>query len=1173
MSMVACLCAWVGGKAVAPGGPTPAPFDMRGSWLSSPDPRAQVAQFRRTFFVTSDVRVAWIAVAAHEGYEVIVNGTTGGQSLLWRPTRPFQTGLSEGGQRVTPPESLLDLNFPREYQWEGHQGERLPGLFDIGPYLSPGKNVVCIEVETRAPPVALSVDGEVLLWSGERIALASDGDYKAAPEPPSTSAWTRADFVDGDWPEAPRTDPAPGRTLRVVDPDVYREPFAGRELRARRDLPEAAWFETTWHLGQLTQAPRDAWVRILTDRAFQLFVNDQPVRVTDVEPGQVDTGDWVIGPRTSVDAPAVVDPLDPDQVGTLFNGTRLDRPFDGIGPNALPDPDAVGAVTLGVPVGSPAQPSVLGPDLSLGQPLAQETTIQGGSALRGTQVDFPAKAGSSGPAPVSPPIDPVGAAARTSAPKELARPQSRESLYAYGLADVLVRGDNRIAVRLSPPDTPNPLVWPPRIAIDGRATAADGQTIALDASGGWIARTQATDGALSESVDVVAGAPVAEPGVVLPRLQYRGTAERSLWSGAWRAAVGFGIAAALLALLGWLPGRMGARWGLADASTAILLPAALLTSTVLVAWSWVERDEILVLLAPGPWRVVLACALAAGFASVFAVLRGGLAGASLAERLRAAPSRKAWGLAVALTVALAAVLRARAMQLQPLDDDELASTQAILAIARTGLPRLTDDVFYTRGPLCHYIAAASVLVLGPNAWALRLPGVLFAAATSLLVYRTGARLLKSPWTGLAAALLYAVHPYAIFVGHLVRFYQQQQFFALAAAYFFCRGFVSPSARPMTARYLALASFAAACLSQELSVVMVPALLVAYVLFAPKTDGPSSMKLAFTAACAGAIVLLDVAVFQTRCLTKLEGMSPNVEATLALHFTSPTNLVALFVSYSRLHLALSVLLAASVPLLVRRREPEALTLLIVLCVGVVATNLLVTAQSLRYQYWLLPIWLVLGVFGVRELTAWAADACADSAADPARGALVRGWLAPLAGAVALVAVALSWSPWRIAGSYETKLLGDSAAAFRYVKSQLRDGDRVAATEPHAHAGKVEIGRIDYDLAVPLLDDYVYRKGGRLVDRNGGAQVLSSLDQLKDVVATTDRLWVLVNREKFRSRGNDVRWEFPGAQVETFLRRNFAVKFQSYLWTVFLWDAGAGRFHSLPPSEAISWAGTD
>jgi hypothetical protein len=510
---------------------------------------------------------------------------------------------------------------------------------------------------------------------------------------------------------------------------------------------------------------------------------------------------------------------------------------------------------------------------------------------------------------------------------------------------------------------------------------------------------------------------------------------------------------------------------------------------------------------------------------------------------------------VCLVVAGALLLRAHALGSQPLDDDELASTRAVLAIARAGLPRYSADVYYSRSPLYHYFAGALVRVLGENIWALRLPSLLFGGATTLLVYLVGARLLRSRWTGLVAAALYAVHPYAIFVGHLVRFYQQQQFFTLATAYLFCRGFVE--GQRVSARYLAVATFLAACLSQELSVVLVPPMLIAYVLLAEKKGRGSMAGLVVISACAGAALVIDLLVFQTWCLTRLEGMSPNVEASLAFHFSSPLNLLTMFVSYSRLHVALSVVMAVTFPLLARERSRSLFTWMLFLFVGTLATNLLVTGTGLRYQYWLLPLWLLLGVHGVRALVLAVSRPASTSDATP-----VRAVAGPALGVLALASVLLSWSPWKIPGSYEATLLGDSTSAFAYVRSHLRPGDRVAATEPHSPAGLIEAGQIDYDLAVPVFQDLVYKKDGRLVDRIGGAEVLGSVEDLKQVIARQDRVWILVNREKLRSRGANIMWQYPAARVEQFLRENCAVRYQSYLWTVFLWDAGAGKYKTRP-----------
>jgi 4-amino-4-deoxy-L-arabinose transferase-like glycosyltransferase len=1146
--LAACLGTWATWQALAPRGVDPVRLEMHAPWLAS---EQQVAQFRKELMVPSHVKNAWIAVTAHEGYEVVVNGVSAGQSLLWRPTRDFQTGLSERGQRVLQSKPMLDLTFPREYQWEGHRSERLPAFFDIAPFLTVGKNALCVEVEVRSAPALFSLEGEIVLWSGEVIPLQSDESFRAAPTPPVDRLWTQASSSDLDWPAATRAQAPDEPLLVTLDPAVYRKPFAGEWLRAARQGDGAVWFETTW---SLPGAPRDAWLRVVTNGTFEVFVNDQGVEVADTRPEELDTGDWLVGPRTSMDSPAAAESLDPREIGSLFVGPRL-GPSPSVTTESAPVP---------VPTGFAAEP-----------------TLQGTPLLRGTAVDQPPGAE---PAPSAGPDlgQPLGPSRSVVAPRDLSRERRTFALYAYGVRHLLQAGDNRVAVRLSAPEQDIPRTWAPKLAVDGSASV-DGVVGSVRLSSGssqpWIARAQDSRGAPAPPVEALASGPASAAGTPLPRLAYRGVAAMS--PSRWLESVSASAALTLLALLALsrLPEalrRLRARWlgsgagappppSAAGRAWVLVPPAALIGAAALVSWSWGERDEMLALLSPSAWRLLLGVAVVLGAATAAALASGRSAGPSPEAGARWMSRHRLWPVLVGLVLAAAFILRVHRMDAQPLDDDELASTQAVLSIARTGLPRFTPDVFYTRGPLYHYLTAAFVRVLGGDVWALRLPSVLFGVGTTWLVYRAGERLLGSRWTGLVSAALYGIHPYAIFVGHLVRFYQQQSFFALATVIAFCEGFVGgPRA---SARYLALGAFCAACFSQELTVVLIPPLLLAYLLCGRRLDRRAALSFSLVAAGAALLVVVNLLVFQTRCLTKLEGISPNVEATLAFHFSSPSNFLALFIGHSRLHLALSLLLLASLPLLVRETSANVLALLVVLLVGVASTNLLVTGQSLRYQYWLFPVWLLLGVHGVRAL---ARTAAARSVSALGRW-LGGGWMAPLVGTLAVGAVVLAWSPWRIPGSYSAPLLGDSASAFGYVRSHMRPGDEVAASEPHTHAGLLETGRIDYDLAVPLLYDFVYRKDGRLVDRSGGATVVSSVEELEEVVARTDRLWVLVNREKLRSRGQEIRWELPAARVEQFLRRNLEVKYQSYLWTVFLWDAQAGRFHSLAETSIVPWHG--
>ena len=219
-----------------------------------------------------------------------------------------------------------------------------------------------------------------------------------------------------------------------------------------------------------------------------------------------------------------------------------------------------------------------------------------------------------------------------------------------------------------------------------------------------------------------------------------------------------------------------------------------------------------------------------------------------------------------------------------------------------------------------------------------------------------------------------------------------------------------------------------------------------------------------------------------------------------------------------------------------------------------TNLLVTHVSLRYQYWMIPLLLILSFRGLGLV--------ADRLAVGTRAPGSRMTCGPIAAVILrasiFVAFFLGFSPWRVVDSYDCKILNDSTGAFRYVRANLRPGDAVAANEPHPHAAYLEAGRATYDLSVPLLQDFVMLRKGRLIDRNGGAEVIGSIDDLMEACRRHERLWVVVNREKFRTRGKNLRWEYPGARLELFLRANFQVAHRSYLWTVFLWDRSRGQY---------------
>ena len=179
-------------------GPMLRPLTLHGRWLRAPGAPGYAGSFRRNVAIPGPVKHAWVAIAAREGFEVCVNQNPAGRLLLWRPTRPFQTGLSETGQLFNPPQPAMAMNFPREHQWTSHRSDWLPTFLDITAHLRPGDNVVTVEVESREAPAMFRMVGEILLWSGETIRLDSDGGWKGEPVPTFDIRhdWTQPAYSD-----------------------------------------------------------------------------------------------------------------------------------------------------------------------------------------------------------------------------------------------------------------------------------------------------------------------------------------------------------------------------------------------------------------------------------------------------------------------------------------------------------------------------------------------------------------------------------------------------------------------------------------------------------------------------------------------------------------------------------------------------------------------------------------------------------------------------------------------------------------------------------------------------------------------------------------------------------------------------------------------------------------
>ena len=1054
-------------------------------WIASEEATQYTGCFRKDLTTSVEVQRAWIAVSTYGGFELICNGDSVGAQTLWRPTRMFQNGLTESGQRLSHDPPIVAYNFPREYQWSGHKNDQMVTFFDITSYLKKGKNTIGIEVESRLPQPSVMAFGEVLLTTGEVIPLRTDASWMAEPvaKEVGTNNWALPVVSVKHWRKALKKE---GEKVfhSVVPPGSFALEAPKRWVIADGKEQEQS-FEASFAYNGVAGS-----LNILTHGSYWLWVNDTLIDSSSSKKG-LNGDEWLVkweGRRPLATLPEL---LDSEDAAELFGGERFLDPRHG----------------------DPTENNFKRFENTLNR-TNERPNMTGGFLLSAGEEEKGRES------------DPYGffEEPEVTKPLTILRKRAPAVYHSYDLRELLNEGEgNKIRIRLQ-----NETV----LGYKGS------QAMKFAVSGG------AQQGAQWSALDwkLVSNGELATYGQGvskgdLARLSFQGRGPQSA-----SMKVGLLLAVGFFLGLAWVRpkrgGQMMRQW--------LILYLLTVGLYHMLEWSFVERSEILYFRL---WEATLFPSLSCVILATLALLALWL----FPLRQAALPKKMAGWFCVVLLLSCF-ILRAWQADHQPIDDDEYASIQAVLAIAETGKPQIADDIWYSRSPLYHYGAAIVAKIFGPHIWSLRLYSVFSAVVTGWLLWMIGKRYMHNGYVAFAALLLFTLHPFLIFSGHIARFYQQQQMFVVLMLHLFIQGFVH--GKSIWYRAGAILMFACAVLSQEISIIFVPVFGVLYLLFGKGVKFSWDLKAVLYILFAIVLIGADVALFKVKCLTRATGVSPNVEATLAPTFWELGNLFSLFVGYGRLHLMLGVFYLASVIYTFRRGSRKLIVLHLSLLVSILAFNFVITSQSFRYMYSIIPIFILLACHGMYITSHWVAVHLKDKR------------LQPYIGSVFLLAVIVSFSPWRIIDSYQEKILGDPISALAYVRKELREEDKVMITEPHPHAAKIELGRVDYDLVVPILYDFTYNKDGVLRDRNGNAEVVNRLAQLQDIFAQNKRVWIIVNREKFRSRKKNIRWEYPSAREELFLRTNCSLRYRSYLWSVFLWDESRGKLKTFR-NEANQW----
>lgn len=482
----------------------------------------------------------------------------------------------------------------------------------------------------------------------------------------------------------------------------------------------------------------------------------------------------------------------------------------------------------------------------------------------------------------------------------------------------------------------------------------------------------------------------------------------------------------------------------------------------------------------------------------------------------------------------------RDLGFQDYHSDEFASLEAALGILKSGVPEYPSGIWYSRGPLYHYILALFVKLFGANTFSARLPAVVFGVAMIPMTYYFVREILKSRLTGLICAGLLLCNPWFLFAARNVRYYQQLQFFTLVAVYFFIKGFVT--AKSSKAQAMAFTAWTMAILSQEAAVFLLPAFFSAYLFIAQPFTWKERASHMLGLILVLGIGFIDVFIFTIRGLTPFTGVGETSRSIIGLHFTEPTGfLLSLFVGDGGLNLVFSFFFLLAIPVSLYRRD----RLMIFLSSFVFITGLLhdffVFQVALRYLYLIYPLFIIVAVATSIEAIRMIFNSLSGHT-------LTNSRLGQRIAVILVVSVfILSYEPARIVASFDSRINRSDFSALSYVKQHMQSGDILATAHPQGAI--VTMGRVDYYLSPVVAFDELYRKDGKVIDRWGGGELIDNIDKLRDLFDRYNRVWLVMS---------DIRLAQFSLEFQRFLFRNARPVFQPFFSNVLLWDRSEGKY---------------
>lgn len=485
------------------------------------------------------------------------------------------------------------------------------------------------------------------------------------------------------------------------------------------------------------------------------------------------------------------------------------------------------------------------------------------------------------------------------------------------------------------------------------------------------------------------------------------------------------------------------------------------------------------------------------------------------------------------------------------DFDEYVSYDAARGILRTGAPEVVSGIWYTRSPAFHYTLAFWFWLFGDSIISGRSLSIFWGMVTLIFVYFFTRKVTGKVWIALLATVLLALDPWEIMYSRGIRFYQAVQALSLLSFWLFLKGFIERSGRWY--QYSFLVVIVLATFHQELSVLLLPAFCLGFFFFYRPFHWQEEWQLIIGSTIALMSMLYNIIFFSVKSITPWVALSTGTDSVTKLHLSDVTYFLnSFFVSFNRISVIYSFFFFLGYFYFLKRKDSIFVYLSNSVIIYLIFLTLIVRQFGNRYAYPIFPLFIVLSIYSAVFLL--------EKLGNKFEFILQNGFPVRKITLCFLCLLLIGNTELdKLLVGYHEALLKKHIPLLEYFNIHKQVGDVMINATPSAHA--VILGKSDYYILPALKTRYVpfdgvYWHDGRILDRWAGGVAISNVDQLIDVIAKANRVWIHQDDGKFEDL------EERDADLAKYLQTLGQPIIESFGTRLRLWQREDGLFPRVP-----------